>query len=142
MCISLDRYYAIVHPLAITNSSRRCRFMVTVAWLSSTVCSCPQPFIFHVETHPIFKWYQQCVTFNSFPNADFELVYNFFGFTFLYGVPLVTIVSCYFRILLEIWRINSRRRREGEYTHEKRQPAKTLCVAVISAKSSLAKCTY
>lgn len=113
MCISLDRYYAVVHPLSITNAGIRCRYMIATAWISSLLCSLPQSLIFHVETHPIFNWYQQCVTFNSFPNPEWELAYNYFGFVFLYAIPLFTIVVCYLCILCKIWRVNSEKKRRG-----------------------------
>lgn len=78
-------------------------FLILIFREHSTVKS----FIFHVETHPVFKWYEQCVTFNSFPSQEYELAYNFFGFVFLYGIPLIMIIVCYSRILFEIYRINA-----------------------------------
>jgi len=67
-------------------------------------------YIFHVEYHPVFTWYAQCVTFNSFPSTNIELVYNFTSLFFLYGFPLIMITFCYTRILCEIYRINAEER--------------------------------
>ena len=40
--ISLDRYFAIHRPLSLHESSDRRKFMLTFAWLCSTVASVPQ----------------------------------------------------------------------------------------------------
>ncbi|CAL1527361.1 unnamed protein product, partial [Lymnaea stagnalis] len=61
-----------------------------------------QSVIFHVETHPIFRWFQQCVTFNFFPSPDHELAYNLFSIIALYGLPLAIITSAYCVILCRI----------------------------------------
>lgn len=66
-----------------------------------------QALIFHVEKHPVATWFEQCVTFNSFPSEATELAYSIFGFVFLYGFPLVMIIGCYGCILCEICKINN-----------------------------------
>ncbi|ODM93171.1 Gonadotropin-releasing hormone II receptor [Orchesella cincta] len=105
--ISLDRYVAVLKPLKNADANKRARILISSAWIASTVFSLPQSFIFHVEKHPKFKWYEQCVTFNSFPSRVVELFYNFFGFFFLYGFPLVMIIFCYSSILLKIYSVGS-----------------------------------
>lgn len=57
-----------------------------------------------MESHPVYTWYEQCITFNSFPEPKYELMYNFFGFVLLYGVPLITILFCYTCILYKIYK--------------------------------------
>ncbi|XP_014663225.1 PREDICTED: gonadotropin-releasing hormone receptor-like [Priapulus caudatus] len=42
VCISLDRYFAIVHPLSFSRSSCRAKTMLCVSWLLSLACSAPQ----------------------------------------------------------------------------------------------------
>ncbi|ODM97543.1 Gonadotropin-releasing hormone II receptor [Orchesella cincta] len=112
ICISLDRYFAVLKPLGIPDANSRGRLMLTIAWLASFACSLPQAYIFHVEIHPEHRWYEQCVTFNSFPGPRAELAYNFFGFFFLYVLPLLTIIFCYARILIEIYRVNRQKHNE------------------------------
>ncbi len=40
--ISLDRYFAILHPLSMNDSDKRSKLMLTLAWLFSGVASLPQ----------------------------------------------------------------------------------------------------
>ncbi|XP_066983882.1 adipokinetic hormone/corazonin-related peptide receptor variant I-like [Macrobrachium rosenbergii] len=102
--ISIDRYHAVLRPLTVTEAKRRVRIMLGVAWAASVAFSTPQMFIFHVEAHPEFPWFQQCVTFNSFPSPTYELVYIVAGFVAMYALPLTTIVICYGSIVIVLYR--------------------------------------
>lgn len=42
VCISIDRYFAVLHPLRVSDARRRGKMMLTVAWILSFVCSVPQ----------------------------------------------------------------------------------------------------
>lgn len=42
VCISLDRYFAILHPLRVNDAQRRGKIMLTLAWIISILCSVPQ----------------------------------------------------------------------------------------------------
>ncbi|XP_023209719.1 gonadotropin-releasing hormone receptor-like, partial [Centruroides sculpturatus] len=42
VCISLDRYFAILHPLKVNDAQRRSKIMLTFAWVISIICSIPQ----------------------------------------------------------------------------------------------------
>ncbi|XP_013792760.1 gonadotropin-releasing hormone II receptor-like, partial [Limulus polyphemus] len=42
VCISLDRYFAIVHPLKLNDAKRRSKVMLACAWLTSLICAAPQ----------------------------------------------------------------------------------------------------
>ena len=44
--ISLDRYFAIVHPLSLNNADKRGRFMLLLAWIFSIMASIPQVHIY------------------------------------------------------------------------------------------------
>lgn len=104
VCISMDRYYAVLKPLHLTGVDRRGKVMLTAAWLGSTVCSIPQMLVFHVETHPNITWYEQCITYNVFPSYTHELTYTLFGMLVMYAFPLIVIIYCYGAILTEIFR--------------------------------------
>lgn len=61
-----------------------------------------QSVIFHVETHPKYRTFRQCVTFNFFPSHNHELAYNLFNLITLYALPLLIITTSYSLILWEI----------------------------------------
>lgn len=72
-----------------------------------------QVFIFHVESHPKYGWYQQCVTFHFFPSRVHEIVYAAFGMVMMYAFPLCVFIITYGSILYEIGKRNQERR--GNY---------------------------
>ncbi|OXA64610.1 gonadotropin-releasing hormone receptor isoform X2 [Folsomia candida] len=114
MCISFDRYFAVLRPLALPEANKRGRLMLYLAWGGSFVCSLPQSYVFHLEHHPKFTWYSQCITLGTFSTPGAELAYNFFGFTMMYGLPLVVIVFSYASILCEIFKVNALRKNGEE----------------------------
>ncbi|XP_065078136.1 adipokinetic hormone/corazonin-related peptide receptor variant I isoform X1 [Ochlerotatus camptorhynchus] len=111
VCISVDRYYAVLQPLKL--SKRRGKIMISIAWSMSVLCSAPQSFIFHVEIHPNYTWYEQCVTYNTFPNDTYQTVYNFLVMMFMYALPLLTIICSYASIYMEIFRHSRMPNSEG-----------------------------
>nr|WNE31494.1 GnRHR1-A subtype [Haliotis discus hannai] len=100
--ISLDRYFAIMRPLSLNDADKRGKIMLVLAWIFSFVASIPQSVIFHVEKHPVYPWFTQCVTFNFFPTPIHELAYNLFHVIAVYGMPLLIITVSYSLILCEI----------------------------------------
>ncbi|XP_041918393.1 putative gonadotropin-releasing hormone II receptor isoform X1 [Alosa sapidissima] len=102
--ISLDRQSAILNPLAINKARRRNTIQLTVAWTLSAVLSLPQAFLFHQVTITSPAHFTQCMTHGSFQQQWQETLYNMFTFCFLFLLPLLIMVSCYTRILLEISR--------------------------------------
>ena len=63
-----------------------------------------QSIIFHVESHPNFPWFKQCVTFNFFPSPSHELAYNLFNLIAMYLAPLCVIVTTYSLVFYEIYK--------------------------------------
>ncbi len=61
-----------------------------------------QVYVFHVENHPDFPDYVQCVTYHSFPSPYWERVYITLGMVMTYIFPLFVIVVTYSIILLTI----------------------------------------
>ncbi|XP_031345961.1 gonadotropin-releasing hormone II receptor-like isoform X2 [Photinus pyralis] len=112
VCISMDRYYAVIKPLSFSGVDKRGKVMLMIAWFGSTICSSPQAVVFHVEIHPNVTWYKQCITYHSFPTDEYELVYLIFGMVAMYAFPLIVFIYCYGAILLEIFR---RSRVEGAH---------------------------
>ncbi|XP_017041420.1 gonadotropin-releasing hormone receptor isoform X2 [Drosophila ficusphila] len=106
VCISLDRYFAILKPLK--RSYNRGRIMLACAWLGSVVCSIPQVFLFHLEEHPGVKGYFQCVIFHSFRSDFDEKLYQLASMCSMYAFPLVMFIYCYGAIYLEIYRKSQR----------------------------------
>ena len=104
ICISFDRFYAIVCPLATGSAKRINRILLASAWILATLSASPQLYIFHVEAHPNFPWYTQCVTFNSFPSPVYETAYTVFGMIMMYVVPLAAIIFTYTIILVTIYK--------------------------------------
>ncbi|XP_037290992.1 adipokinetic hormone/corazonin-related peptide receptor variant I [Rhipicephalus microplus] len=104
VCISADRYFAVLHPLRVHDARRRGKFMLAAAWYISLACSLPQALIFRVMEHPEFPGFWQCVTFSSFPSPLHETLYNLFCLLVLYGIPLGAIILSYGRILCEMHR--------------------------------------
>ncbi|XP_064098698.1 adipokinetic hormone/corazonin-related peptide receptor variant I-like isoform X1 [Macrobrachium nipponense] len=103
VCISIDRYFAVVHPLSLNAADRRGKIMLTFAWFLAFSCSLPQVVIFHVENHPFHTFYVQCVTFNFFPSMHHEMIYNLFCLVMLYVAPLSIIITFYGAIVLTIF---------------------------------------
>ncbi|XP_013774644.1 gonadotropin-releasing hormone II receptor-like [Limulus polyphemus] len=116
VCISLDRYFAILHPLKVNDAQRRSKIMLTFAWVISVICSIPQCVLFKVQHHPEFPEYTQCVTFEFLSDPWQDRTYNIFCILVLYGVPLIIIIYCYSKIL---WVITRRSRdNEGDLSQE------------------------
>lgn len=42
ICISLDRYYAVVHPLRVMDASRRVKIMLASSWITAGIFAVPQ----------------------------------------------------------------------------------------------------
>ena len=78
--------------------------MLATAWGLAVLLSLPQMVVFHVESHPDFPWYEQCVTFGSFTSRLYEFLYFFMGMIFLYICPLVVIIVTYGGIIMHLHR--------------------------------------
>ncbi|XP_071424589.1 gonadotropin-releasing hormone receptor-like [Pithys albifrons albifrons] len=102
--ISLDRQAAILRPLAIARACARNRTMLHAAWILSAGLALPQLFLFRTVTLRPPHNFTQCTTRGSFPQPWHETLYNMVGFACLFLLPLLIMVCCYTRILLEISR--------------------------------------
>ncbi|XP_047482707.1 adipokinetic hormone/corazonin-related peptide receptor variant I-like [Penaeus chinensis] len=86
----------------VNDAQRRGKMMLSFAWSIAAVCSIPQSVIFHVDSHPVFKNFKQCVTFGFFQTQVEERTYNLFCLAAMYFMPLLIIIVVYLRILWEI----------------------------------------
>ncbi|XP_029524810.1 gonadotropin-releasing hormone II receptor-like [Oncorhynchus nerka] len=100
--ISLDRQSAILNPLAINEAKKRSKIMLSVAWVMSVILSVPQMLIFHSVTITVPEKFTQCTTRGSFVQHWQETLYNMFTFACLFLLPLIIMIFCYTRILVEI----------------------------------------
>uniref|UniRef100_A0A8C5SUY9 Type II GnRH receptor n=1 Tax=Laticauda laticaudata TaxID=8630 RepID=A0A8C5SUY9_LATLA len=102
--ISLDRWAAILHPLRVSRAKRKNKAMLCVAWALSFLLAVPQMFVFHTVSRSQPTHFIQCATVGSFGAHWQETLYNMFTFCGLFLVPLLVMVLCYSRILMEISR--------------------------------------
>ncbi|KAI0234866.1 Gonadotropin-releasing hormone receptor [Lamellibrachia satsuma] len=65
--------------------------------------ACLQSVIFHIEKHPHYTWFEQCVAF--FPSRTWEIAYNLVCILIMCGLPLVCIIYAHAAIL---WKINKK----------------------------------
>ena len=54
VCISLDRYFAIIYPLKVSDARRRSKLMLSFAWFTSLLCSVPQVLYYYSSPGPGF----------------------------------------------------------------------------------------
>ncbi|XP_013926514.1 PREDICTED: gonadotropin-releasing hormone II receptor-like [Thamnophis sirtalis] len=110
VAISLDRWAAILHPLRVSRAKRKNKAMLCVAWTLSFLLAVPQMFVFHTVSRSQPTHFVQCATVGSFGAHWQETLYNMFTFSWLFLVPLLVMVLCYSRILVEISRMMSQAR--------------------------------
>ncbi|KAK9752136.1 7 transmembrane receptor (rhodopsin family) [Popillia japonica] len=102
VCVSLDRYFAVLHPLRVNDARRRGKVMLAFAWGLSLLCAVPQSIVFHVSSHPKYPFFHQCVSFGLLSQKQ-EVAYTFFGVFAMYFLPLIVIVVAYTAIMCEIF---------------------------------------
>nr|WLG17314.1 gonadotrophin-releasing hormone receptor 1a [Cynoglossus semilaevis] len=113
MVVSLDRYWAILHPLDSLDAGLRNRRMLAVAWTLSVLVASPQLFIFRTIKADGVD-FTQCVTHGSFQHRWQETAYNMFHFLTLYVFPLLVVTFCYTRIFTKI-NAQMLKRKDGEH---------------------------
>lgn len=67
-----------------------------------------QVLIFHVENHPKYPYYTQCVTFNSFIHSkpEYDLLYRIFGMIMMYALPFVLLIILHSSIAIQLYKIS------------------------------------
>ncbi|XP_032514540.1 adipokinetic hormone/corazonin-related peptide receptor variant I-like [Danaus plexippus] len=143
VCISIDRFFAVLYPLKLSVARKRSRQMLYAAWTVALCCSLPQSAVFRVMHHPYVSGFEQCVSFDAFSSVRLEVAYNVFCLCAMYFVPLLVITVCYVCIFCEIRRssdeinakcrssINSVRLRRSDGRMLERARRRTLRMTVI-----------
>lgn len=115
VCVALDRCFAVLYPLRVTDARRRGKVMLLGAWLIAILNALPQSIFFRVQEHPQFPGFQQCVTFDSFSNNQtLESAYNLFCLIAMYFLPLLIISISYSAIVCEISNRSNRQHNDGD----------------------------
>ncbi|OWA52698.1 hypothetical protein BV898_17144 [Hypsibius exemplaris] len=81
---------------------QRTSLTIVSAWTAAHVCSIPQAIIYHVEEHPGFRSFYQCVTFHYWRSQVEEIAYNICVSMLIYVVPLLALTGCSMAIWLYI----------------------------------------
>ncbi|CAH2049599.1 unnamed protein product, partial [Iphiclides podalirius] len=102
VCISLDRFFAVLYPLKLRAARKRSKHMLFCAWIMALACSLPQSVVFRVLEHPQVAGFEQCVSFGAFTSAAMEVAYNVACLCGMYFVPLCVISTCYVCIFCRI----------------------------------------
>ncbi|CAK1581319.1 unnamed protein product [Parnassius mnemosyne] len=107
VCISIDRFFAVLYPLKLRAARKRSQRMLYCAWAMALACSLPQSLVFRVMQHPQVAGFEQCVSFDAFSSAAQEIAYNVACLSAMYFVPLLIISVCYICIFCRIRRCSN-----------------------------------
>ena len=106
----------------ITIAPKIAKFLILKSTFSLLIpISLPQMVVFHVDSHPDYPWYEQCVTYGTFSSRLYEFLYFLMGMIFLYILPLVVILVTYGGIIIHL--------------HKKSSPLNT-CIKKVSHEST------
>ncbi|KAG8173728.1 hypothetical protein JTE90_013190 [Oedothorax gibbosus] len=119
LCMCIDRYMLVVHPMITCDAYQRNKMMLCLAWAFSCICSIPQGIIFHVEQHPLQPSFEQCVRSNFFSAEYQRVAYNVFCMAAMYVAPLSVIIFCFTKIVGEIKKPASDDSKAGTYNRTK-----------------------
>uniref|UniRef100_A0A452IZ58 Gonadotropin-releasing hormone receptor n=1 Tax=Gopherus agassizii TaxID=38772 RepID=A0A452IZ58_9SAUR len=129
--ISLDRQAAILHPLSVGDAKKKNKAMLCVAWALSVLLALPQMFVFHAVSRSQPIYFIQCATVGSFQAHWQETLYNMFTFSCLFLLPLLIMVLCYSRILIEISVSSKEVHLRRSYNNIPRARMRTLKMSIV-----------
>ncbi|ELU06581.1 hypothetical protein CAPTEDRAFT_181725 [Capitella teleta] len=105
--ISIDRYFAVLHPLKARVSRKVAKIVMSVVWAFSLASAIPVAIVYRVkftdDKHTNGKKPFCSPTFGTFNDIDLGRVFHLYVAVVQYFLPLVIICYSYFRIMHRIW---------------------------------------
>ncbi|XP_078657184.1 G-protein coupled receptor 54-like [Branchiostoma floridae x Branchiostoma belcheri] len=102
--MSVDRYFAIVHPIKSKQwrTPRMAKVVSAGVWLGSIVGSLPMAIFSRLEPYDFYGPGEvYCSMF--YPNSTWEAGYMTYTFVAAYILPVVIITACYSQMLRRLW---------------------------------------
>lgn len=101
--ISIERFYAICHPLQFKATIRRTRLIICIIWIASLCILLPDVIV--LDTHRKFKVEMTILLTSCKPtwHYDQQVVYQLFIIMALFVLPLGLMAVAYVRIAICLW---------------------------------------
>ncbi|XP_052268989.1 tachykinin-like peptides receptor 99D [Dreissena polymorpha] len=128
MAISVDRYIAILYPLRPRMPKRHVILAIIFIWLFSIALALPNLIYFETATN-----LAGTICFITWP-IETDLAYNYLLLVLNYLLPLLTLVSAYSRVGMELWgsrAIGEETSIQTDRVKSKRKVVKMMIVVVL-----------
>ncbi|XP_042904831.1 orexin receptor type 2-like [Parasteatoda tepidariorum] len=104
--ISIDRWYAICHPLSFKSTAARAKTHIFLIWLVSFLVASPEAIVLDTKRHPIplETIYLTDCTYTWSESST--RIYQLFLLLFLYVAPFVLMIVAYYQIAKVLWNKN------------------------------------
>ncbi|XP_046355436.2 orexin receptor type 2-like isoform X1 [Haliotis rufescens] len=125
--ISIERWFAICHPLTFKETRKRVIVSIIVIWVGAHVMSIPRLLIFRENRDPMIPSNLTILLTSCGPDYDMDVLalnYDLFAFVTFYIVPIVVMGYTYTAIAVCLWSSI----KTGQYLTEGDQSAVTLQV--------------
>ncbi|CAL8092285.1 unnamed protein product [Orchesella dallaii] len=129
ICISMDRFFAIVFPLKSYGGMKRVRNMLCTAWTFSIVFATPQILVFSVQSHPLYPTFLLCTNSHYFPTLNRQILYNLVSLAMMYFAPLLVIIITYAVVFYTISSKSREQQRQNKELHRSSNYLRRSCDA-------------
>ncbi|XP_050305848.1 orexin receptor type 2-like [Anthonomus grandis grandis] len=100
--ISIDRWYAICHPIAFRSTTGKAKTAICIIWIVSFICEIPETIYLVAEPYPDFDvYFTQCKPTWGDRSDTYFMVCKMVIFYFL---PLILMCIAYYKIIKILWR--------------------------------------